>query len=331
MMKKTLLLTLSLAALMAAAPALQAQDAAAPAVQDATAETAPQQASGGESNPAADPAPEGTPAEPAPISVSEDETQSGSPAAEPEAVEEGEHAAAAAEDAGSHHTPEPRQVDWSFNGPFGTFDRAALQRGLQVYKNVCAACHGLTRVAYRNLSALGYSEAEIKALAAEATVMDGPNDEGEMFERPGRPADHFKAPFANDNAARYANNGALPPDLSLITRARHDGSNYVYSILTGYEAAPADVAVAPGMHYNKFFPGQQIAMAQPLVEGAVPYADGTEATIDQMAKDVATFLTWAAEPAMEERKQTGVKVMIFLLVFSVLMYLTKRRIWKDLH
>lgn len=224
----------------------------------------------------------------------------------------------------------PKQ-NWSFSGPLSTFDRPALQRGLQVYKQVCAACHSLNRLAYRNLSALGYNEAEIKAIAAEYSVMDGPNDEGEMFERPARPSDIFKAPFANDEAARYANNGALPPDLSLIVRARSGGPDYIYALLTGYTEAPADFTVSEGMHYNKYFAGHQIAMAAPLVAGGVTYEDGTDASVEQMAKDVSTFLTWASEPVMEKRKQVGLKAMIFLLVFSLLMYATKRKVWKDVH
>ena len=339
-MKKNLLLTLSLVALLAtgayaatettATPSEASNTAsttAAPATageagtEEGTTATTPTEASGGESNPAAETTP-AVAAEPAPIGVSEPETAgTPAPAATPDIKKE----------EGGHHPIELKQVDWSFNGPFGTFDRPAMQRGLLVYKNVCAACHSLNRLAYRNLAALGYNEGEIKTIAAEATVTDGPNDEGEMFERPGRPSDHFKAPFANDNAARYANNGALPPDLSLITRARADGSNYVYSLLTGFEEAPAGVTVTPGMHYNKYFAGHQIAMAAPLVEGSVTYDDGTAATVDQMAKDVSTFLTWAAEPVMEQRKQTGVKVILFLLVFAGLMYATKRRVWKDIH
>jgi ubiquinol-cytochrome c reductase cytochrome c1 subunit len=221
--------------------------------------------------------------------------------------------------------------EWSFQGPTGTFDRAAMQRGFQVYKQVCSACHSLNRVAYRNFAALGYNEAEIKAIAADATITDGPNDEGEMFERPGRPSDHFKNPFANEQAARYANNGALPPDFSLIVRARAGGPDYVYSILTGYAEAPADMKMNPGMNYNKYFPGHQIAMPAPLSAGAVTYEDGTDASVEQMAKDVTTFLTWASDPTMEIRKQTGLKVILFLLIFSALMYMTKRKIWKDMH
>ena len=225
----------------------------------------------------------------------------------------------------------PKQ-DWSFSGPLGTYDRGALQRGFQVYKEVCAACHGLRLVAYRNLSALGFSEAEVKALAAAVEVQDKePNDQGEYFMRPGRPADHFKSPFANEQAARAANNGAYPPDLSLITKARFDGSNYLYALLTGYKAAPAGMTVPDGMNYNEYFPGHMIAMAAPLAEGSVTYADNTPSTVPQLAKDVTTFLTWAAEPEMEERKRLGVKVILFLLLMTGVFYAWKRKVWKDLH
>lgn len=227
--------------------------------------------------------------------------------------------------------PELARQHWSFQGGTGTFDRAALQRGFQVYKQVCSACHSMNLLSYRNLAALGYNEAEIKAIAADVNVTDGPNDEGEMFERAGRPSDRFKAPFANDQAARYANNGALPPDFSLIVRARANGPDYVYGILTGFGEAPADMKINEGMHYNKAFAGNQIAMAPPLSDGAVTYEDGTDASVEQMAKDVTTFLTWASDPTMEIRKQTGLKVMIFLFIFAGLMYFTKKRVWKDVH
>jgi len=224
------------------------------------------------------------------------------------------------------------QQTWSFSGPLGTYDRAELQRGYQIYKEVCAACHGLRLVAYRNLAALGFSEAEVRALAAAVEVQDQePNDQGEYVMRPGRPADRFKSPFANEQAARAVNNGAYPLDLSLITKARFDGSNYVYALLTGYRDAPAGTAVPDGMYYNEYFPGHMIAMAPPLVEGSVTYADETPATVPQMAKDLTTFLTWAAEPQMEARKRLGVKVILFLLVMTGVFYAWKRRVWKDLH
>jgi ubiquinol-cytochrome c reductase cytochrome c1 subunit len=223
------------------------------------------------------------------------------------------------------------QHEWSFSGPFGTFDRGALQRGFQVYKNVCAGCHALSYVAYRNLEALGYSEDEIKAIASEALITDGPNDEGEMFERPGIPADRFASPFPNENAARAANNGAYPVDLSLIVKARPDGANYLRALMIGYVEPPADFTLMEGMNYNAYFSGHQIAMAQPLWGDDVEYADGTPATIEQLAEDVTTFLAWAAEPEMEERKQAGVMTILFLLVFTGLLYATKRKIWKDVH
>jgi len=222
--------------------------------------------------------------------------------------------------------------DWSFDGIFGTYDRAELRRGVQVYNEVCASCHGLKLVAYRNLGAVGFSADEIKAIAAEFEVTDGPNNDGDMFTRPARPADRFASPFANAQAARAANNGALPPDLSVITKARKGGGDYIYALMSGYlEEPPADFELADGMYYNKVFPGHQIAMSPPLGDDAVEYTDGTQATTAQMAKDVTTFLVWAAEPEMEERKRLGIKVMLFLLVLTGLLYALKRKIWSDLH
>ncbi|MBI2978242.1 MAG: cytochrome c1 [Rhodospirillales bacterium] len=225
----------------------------------------------------------------------------------------------------------PPAQTWSFDGLFGTYDRAAAQRGFLVYNTVCAACHGLSLVAYRNLAGIGFKDDAIKAIAAAKEVPDGPNDQGEMFNRPGRPADRFAKPFANDNAARAANNGALPPDLSLITKARKGGADYIHALLTGYKEPPTGVQMMEGMQYNAYFPGNQIAMAPPLTEGQVEYADGTKATVAQMAHDVATFLTWAAEPEMEERKRMGVKVLLFLIVLTAMLYALKRQIWTDVH
>jgi len=186
-------------------------------------------------------------------------------------------------------------------------------------------------LSYRNLADIGLSELEVKATAAEYTVMDGPNDEGEMFERPALPSDRFKAPFLNEQAARASNGGALPPDLSLMVKARHDGANYVYGLLTGYAEPPKDMKLNAGMNYNKYFAGHQIAMPPPLTgEGQVTYADGTKVTVEQMAHDVTTFLTWAAEPKMEARKQMGVKVILFLIVFAGIMYAVKRKLWRGL-
>ena len=225
----------------------------------------------------------------------------------------------------------PIERNWSFDGLFGSFDRAAAQRGLQVYREVCAVCHGLDYVAFRNLADLGYNGDQVQAIAAQYEITDGPDDQGEMFQRPGRPTDHFPAPFENDAAARLANGGALPPDLSLITKARASGSDYLYSLLLGYEDPPADVSGPPGTYYNLYFPGHWLAMPPPLVEGGVAYADGTEATLDQMSADVTTFLTWAAEPTLEARKQSGLKVMLFLIVLTALLFATKRRVWATLH
>lgn len=224
------------------------------------------------------------------------------------------------------------EKSWSHDGPFGTYDRAAAQRGFQVYKEVCAGCHSLDFIAFRNLADLGFNEDEVKAVAAEYEVTDGPDDDGEMFERPARPSDHMPAPYPNQNAARAANGGAYPPDLSLMAKARPNGTNYVYSLLQGYEEElPADVELGEGMSYNAYYPGHQIAMAQPLYEESVEYADGTPATLEQHANDVAVFLTWAAEPKLEERKGTGLKAMMFLVLLTGLFYATKRKIWSDLH
>ncbi|MFZ5792222.1 MAG: cytochrome c1 [Pseudomonadota bacterium] len=224
----------------------------------------------------------------------------------------------------------PRQR-WSFEGFFGTFDQAAQQRGFQVYKEVCAACHSLSLVAYRNLEQIGFSEDEVKAIAAQYNVTDGPNDQGEMFERPARPSDHFVPPFPNPQAARAANNGALPPDLSLIVKARKGGADYIYGLLTGFTEPPADMQIAEGMNYNKVFPGHQIAMPPPLSEGAVTYADGTKATVEQMAHDVTTFLAWTAEPELDARKRMGVKTILFLIVLTGMLYAVKRKVWAEVH
>jgi ubiquinol-cytochrome c reductase cytochrome c1 subunit len=220
---------------------------------------------------------------------------------------------------------------WSFDGAFGTYDRAALQRGFQVYQGVCQACHGAQYLSFRNLADLGYSEDEVKAIAAGYTVTDGPNNQGEMFERPGRPSDRKPSPYPNDEASRAANNGALPPDLSLIAKARAGGPDYLYALLTGYHEAPADITVPDGMNYNAYFPGHLIAMPPPLSDDIVEYGDGTSATVGQMSADVSQFLMWLAEPRLEERKGTGVKVVLFLVILSGILYAYKRRVWADLH
>jgi len=221
--------------------------------------------------------------------------------------------------------------DWSFNGPFGTFDKAAMQRGFQVYREVCAGCHSMQYIAFRNFADLGYNEAEIKAIAAEYDVEEGPNDEGEMFTRPGIPADRMPSPYPNDNAARAGNGGALPPDLSLIAKARANGPDYLYSLLIGYKEAPASMNVPDGMYYNDAYPGNLIAMPQPLYGDDVTYADGADASIEGSAADLTQFLMWAAEPKMEARKRIGVAVVFFLSIFVVLSVMAKRRVWADLH
>jgi len=226
--------------------------------------------------------------------------------------------------------PLPRQ-EWSFDGVFGTYDRASAQRGFQVYKEVCSVCHPVKHLHFRDLAEIGYSEDEVKAIAGGYQVTDGPNDEGQMYQRPGRASDPIPGPFPNDQAARAANNGALPPDQSLIVKARAGGPDYVYAILTGYKEPPAGFKMLEGMNYNEYFPGHQIAMPPPLGDNAATFADGTSATVPQMAHDVVTFLAWASEPNLEVRHRTGFKVMLFLIVAVGIFYVTKRKIWAAVH
>ena len=228
----------------------------------------------------------------------------------------------------------PEAIDWSFNGPFGTYDRNALRRGFQVYKEVCASCHGLGQLSFRNLSQTGgpeFSEAEVKAIAAEYMVEDGPDDYGDMFERAALPRDRFIEPYPNENAGRAANGGAYPPDLSLITKARQGGPDYIYALLAGYEEAPEGMEIRAGLYYNHYMAGGKIAMPSPLIEDIVEFGDGTPATVAQMSADVTHFLNWAAEPELEQRKRIGVMVMIYLTIFAGLMYFSMRRIWADQH
>jgi len=227
--------------------------------------------------------------------------------------------------------PRPPHQVWSFEGVFGTYDRAALQRGFQVYKEVCAACHAVKHLAFRDLAEIGYSEDQVKGIAAQVQVTDGPNDSGEMFQRPGRPSDPIPGPFANDQAARAANNGALPPDLSLITKAREGGADYVDAIMTGFKDAPAAMKMNPNMNYNEYFTGHQIAMPPPLSPDQVKFADGTPATVPQMAHDVVTFLSWAAEPTLEQRHRIGFKVILFLIIATGVFYAAKRKVWSRIH
>jgi ubiquinol-cytochrome c reductase cytochrome b/c1 subunit len=233
--------------------------------------------------------------------------------------------------AGEEHAT-PKQ-DWSFKGVFGQYDRGALQRGFLVYKEVCAACHSMSLLSIRNLGEPGgpeFTKPQVKSIAAEFTVKDGPNDDGEMFERPGKPSDRFPAPFANENAARAASGGAFPPDLSVIAKARKGGPDYLYSLLTSYTEAPKDVKMNDGMSYNTAFQGNQIAMPNPLSEDAVEYPDGTKASVGNMARDVSHFLMWAAEPKLEARKKMGFQVILYLMVLAGLMYFVTRRVWSGI-
>jgi ubiquinol-cytochrome c reductase cytochrome c1 subunit len=231
----------------------------------------------------------------------------------------------------SNDAKPPKIMSWPFAGIFGTFDRQAAQRGFQVFKEVCSACHSLTHVSYRHLKGIGFSDAEIKEIAKGYTVKDGPNDQGEMFDRPALPSDLFFNPSPNEQAARAYNNGAYPPDLSLIVKARHNGPNYIYSILTGFIDAPSDFKLTDGLHYNPYFPGRQIAMPAPLSDDLVKYMDGTHSSVEQMAEDVVVFLQWAAEPEMENRKSMGLKIMFFLVIFTIVSYVAKKRIWSKLN
>ena len=224
----------------------------------------------------------------------------------------------------------PRE-GWSFEGIFGTYDPASAQRGFQVYKEICSACHPVKHLYFRDLEAIGYNADEIKAIAATYQVTDGPNDQGQMYQRPGRPSDPIPGPFPNDQAARAANNGALPPDQSLIVKARPGGPNYVYGVLTGYKEPPTGFKMLAGMNYNEYFPGHQIAMPQPLSDNAVTFADGAPGTVPQMAHDVVTFLTWASEPNLDDRHRTGFKVIGFLVVAAILFYAARRKIWAPIH
>lgn len=224
---------------------------------------------------------------------------------------------------------EPKHAHWPFAGMMGHLDKQAAQRGFQVYKQVCSACHSMNLVAYRSLAQLGFEEGEIKAIAAEKQV-DDMDEKGEHIQRPAKPFDHFVPPFPNEDASRAANGGAYPPDLSLITKAREHGPDYVYSLLTGFTNPPAGVQPVANKHYNPYFTNHWISMAAPLNEGAVEYQDGTKATVDQMAHDVVVFLQWAAEPETQERHEMGIKVLVFLAIMSAFFLIAKRRIWNKI-
>lgn len=242
----------------------------------------------------------------------------------------------------------PKNVDWTFGGPFGKYEKGQLQRGLKVYKEVCSACHSMKLVSFRTLEDLGYSDAQVKAFASEYEVQDGPNGDGEMFTRKAVPSDHFPAPFPNQEAAAAANGGAAPPDMSLLAKARgvergfplfifdiftqyqQGGPDYIYSLLTGYHEPPQGIEVAEGTHFNPYFASATaLKMAPPLSDGQVTYDDGAPQTLDQYAKDVSAFLMWAAEPHLEERKRTGFMVMVFLAIFTILIYLTKKSVYAN--
>lgn len=220
---------------------------------------------------------------------------------------------------------------WSFDRLFGTFDLAAAQRGFQIYSSVCSNCHSMHLLHYRDLSGIGLDAEQIKAVSAAVTVPQGLDDQGAAKDGPATPASQFRSPFANDNAARAANNGALPPDLSLIVNAREGGPNYVYGVLTGYAQAPGGFKMQDGLYYNKMYPGHQIAMPQPLQDGTVEYTDGTADALGQEAHDVVTFLSWASNPETVERKQIGVRVILFLVFMTGLTYAVKRKVWSDVH
>ena len=221
-------------------------------------------------------------------------------------------------------------INWSFSGLFGTIDRASAQRGFLVYNSVCANCHALKEAYYRDLSGIGLNEEQIKAIAAAKTV-PALDDSGQPTERPALASDHFRSPFPNDLAARAANNGGLPPDLSVIVKAREGGADYLYGILTGYGDVPPGFHLMEGLNYNRYFPGDQIAMPPPLQDGMVEYTDGTKPTLDQEARDVVTFLAFVANPELEQRHRMGVRAVLLLLVLAGLTYAVKRKVWSDVH
>ena len=222
------------------------------------------------------------------------------------------------------------KTDWSFKGLFGKFDRGALQRGYQVYTEVCSSCHSMKYLSYRNLSEKGgpeFTVEQAKAIAASFEVKDGPNADGEMFTRPGKLSDKFVMPYENVKAAQAANGGAYPPDMSVLVKARGGGASYIYSLLQGYEDPPAGVTLDDGVYYNKFMYGNKIKMANQLSDGLVEYGDGTQATVEQMSKDVTTFLMWTAEPHLEARHKMGFKVIVYLIILTILVYFSMKKIW----
>jgi len=219
---------------------------------------------------------------------------------------------------------------WEFKGFVGKFDRGSLQRGYQVYTEVCSSCHSLKYLSYRNLSEPGgpeFTEDQVKAIASQFEVTDGPNDDGDMFTRPARPSDNFVSPYENDNAAKASNGGAYPPDMSVLVKARQGGADYIYSLLLGYEDPPTGISLDEGVYYNKYMSGNNIKMSNPLSDGLVEYGDGTSATVEQMAKDVVTFLAWTAEPHLEKRHKIGFRAIIYLIILTILVYFSMKKIW----
>jgi ubiquinol-cytochrome c reductase cytochrome b/c1 subunit len=252
-----------------------------------------------------------------------------------------------------HGAPQPHRESWSFAGPFGKYDQAQLQRGFQVFKEVCSSCHSAHLFAFRNLAqegGPGYSEDQAKTVAEEYKVQDGPNDSGDMFERPARLSDHWPSPFPNEQAARASNGGAFPPDFSVLAKARtyevgfpgflidvlkqyqEQGPDYIHALLNGYKDTPPEgFTLAEGAHYNEYFPGHAIKMPKPLSDDQVTYSDGTPQTVDQYSRDVVAFMMWLAEPHLEARKRIGFQVMLFLILFAGLLYFTKKKVWKSVH
>ena len=229
---------------------------------------------------------------------------------------------------GENSTPLKKEK-WPFEGPFGYFDKTSIQRGFKVYKEVCQTCHSLKFTSYRDLEKVGFSKEEVKAIAAEYSI-NSINDTGDSVKVPATINDKFVSPFANELAARAANNGALPPDLSLIIKARPDGANYLYSLLTGYSDAPSEMTMASNMYYNPFFPSKQISMPPPLAHGLVSYDDGTQPSVEEMSRDVVNFLQWTAEPEMENRKTMGIKAVLYLAIFTAMFFFLKRKIWSKI-
>ena len=230
----------------------------------------------------------------------------------------------------SAETAKLLKTDWTFKGLFGKYDRGSLQRGYQVYTEVCAACHSMQYLSYRNLSEPGgpeFTEEEAKVIAASFEVLDGPNSDGEMFTRPAKLSDKFVMPYENIQASKAANGGAYPPDMSVLAKARKGGADFIYSLLLGYDDPPADMKLDDGVYYNKYMYGNKIKMSAPLSDGLVEYSDGTNATKEQMAKDITTFLMWSAEPHLETRHKTGFRVIVYLIILTILVYLTMKKIW----